>query len=168
MNDDLDALLKELDSEIDDPAPALSIPDANDAQEIIIDNPAQIIQQEQDAPIDVKKYHKKLDDITDDVIDACKKDRAEIQEVVNLMFEEIRQARDSGHVPARGYLDSMTKLLEVKANVNMLSVKIMEVNAKMLAATKAGSMTINTNVAVAQGDDYLKKILEEPFIDGEA
>jgi ribosomal protein S9 len=55
-------------------------------------------------------------------------------------------------------------LLEVKANVNMIAVKMMEANAKMLAATKAGAITVNNNnMNVATGDDYLKQILSEPM-----
>lgn len=165
MSEDLDALFEALEADSDEPNQALLIPDSDQAQEIVIHSTAAPIIVE-DPPIDVKKYHKKLDEITEDVINACKKDRSEIQEVVNLMFDEIREARDRGQNPNRGYTDNLTKLLEVKANVNMMTVKIMEVNAKMLAATKAGAMTINNNLAVAPGDgDYLKRILEEPVGD---
>ena len=48
----------------------------------------------------------------------------------------------------------------------MMAVKIMEVNAKMLAATKAGSLTVNNNnLNIATGDDYLKEILANPMDD---
>jgi hypothetical protein len=167
MNEELDELFEALNAESDEPSEALMIPDSDHIQEIKQVNAPLTPDVIDEPPIDVRKYHKKLDDITEDVITACKKDRAEIQEVVNLMFDEIRDARDRGHVPARGYTDNLTKLLEVKANVNMMAVKIMEVNAKMLAATKAGAMTINNNVAVAQSDDYLRKILDEPMNDSD-
>jgi len=82
------------------------------------------------------------------------------------MFDEIREDRDNGRIPSRGYTDNLTKLLETKANVNMMAVKIMEVNAKMLAATKAGSLTVNNNnLNIATGDDYLKDILANPMDD---
>ena len=46
----------------------------------------------------------------------------------------------------------------------MIAVKMMEANAKMLSATKAGAVTVNNNnMNLATGDDYLKKILAEPL-----
>jgi hypothetical protein len=164
MSEELDALFQELDDESDEPNDALNIPEASEKkapeQSIILKA------EPQSPPVDVIKYHAKLDIVTEEVLTACKQDRAEIQEVVNLMFDEIREDRDNGRIPSRGYTDNLTKLLETKANVNMMAVKIMEVNAKMLAATKAGSLTVNNNnLNIATGDDYLKDILANPMDD---
>ena len=164
MSEDLDALFQELDDESSEPVDALNIPEASEGkapeQQVILKA------EPQGPPVDVVKYHEKLDIVTEEVLTACKQDRAEIQEVVNLMFDEIREDRDAGRIPSRGYTDNLTKLLETKANVNMMAVKIMEVNAKMLAATKAGSLTVNNNnLNIATGDDYLKDILANPMDD---
>lgn len=164
MSEELDALFQELDDESDEPNDALNIPEASDKnspeRQVILKS------EPQSPPIDIIKYHAKLDIVTEEVLIACKQDRAEIQEVVNLMFDEIREDRDAGRIPSRGYTDNLTKLLETKANVNMMAVKIMEVNAKMLAATKAGSLTVNNNnLNIATGDDYLKDILANPMDD---
>lgn len=162
---DLDSLFQELDNdEIDE---RINIPDAP-LETITIDDPpspkeVQIIENTPPA-VDLVAYHKMMDSVTDDVLTACKKDRAEIQEVVDLMFGEIRNDQEAGRNPSRGYTDNLTKLLEVKANVNMIAVKMMEANAKMLSATKAGAVTVNNNnMNLATGDDYLKKILAEPL-----
>ena len=167
MSEELDALFEELDEGSDEPNDAINIPEVSTSYKASIVETT-IQQPEAEPPVDVLKYHKRLDEVTENVIDACAKDRAEIQEVVDLMFDEIRNDREAGRNPSRGYTDNLTKLLEVKANVNMLAVKIMEANAKMLSATKAGAATtINNNLAVAQGDDYLKRILEEPMNEGD-
>ena len=167
MSEELDALFEELDEGSDEPNEAINIPEVSTSYKAaVIEN---VVKPEaNEPPVDVIKYHKRLDEVTENVILACAQDRAEIQEVVNLMFDEIRGDRDAGRIPSRGYTDNLTKLLEVKANVNMIAVKIMEANAKMLSATKAGAATtINNNLAVAQGDDYLKRILEEPMNEGD-
>jgi len=164
MSEELDALFQELDDESDEPNDALNIPEASEKK--APEQPIILKAEPQSPPVDVIKYHAKLDIVTEEVLTACKQDRAEIQEVVNLMFDEIREDRDNGRIPSRGYTDNLTKLLETKANVNMMAVKIMEVNAKMLAATKAGSLTVNNNnLNIATGDDYLKDILANPMDD---
>lgn len=165
MSEDLDALFQELDDETDEPSDNLNIPEASEPRSIT-ESQVVLKAEPQGPPVDVVKYHHKLDIVTEEVLTACKQDRAEIQEVVNLMFDEIREDRDAGRIPSRGYTDNLTKLLETKANVNMMAVKIMEVNAKMLAATKAGSLTVNNNnLNIATGDDYLKEILANPMDD---
>jgi len=162
---DLESLFQELDNdEVDE---RINLPDAP-LETITIEEPTvakevQIIENTSPA-VDLVAYHRMMDSVTDDVLTACKKDRAEIQEVVDLMFGEIRNDQESGRNPSRGYTDNLTKLLEVKANVNMIAVKMMEANAKMLSATKAGAITVNNNnMNFATGDDYLKKILAEPL-----
>jgi hypothetical protein len=163
MTDDLESLFDELDD--DQPDHRINIPD-----ELETPTTNQIlapVQIEDNGPaIDVVKYHRKLEEVTEDVLVACKKDRAEIQEVVDLMFDEIRNDREAGRNPSRGYTDNLTKLLEVKANVNMLAVKIMEANSKMLAATKAGAVTVNNNNNMnVAGDDFLKQLLAQPMLE---
>lgn len=162
---DLDSLFDELDNgDIDE---RINIPDVV-AEKIVIADTSVIqetkVIEHTPPPVDIVAYHKMMDSVTEDVLTACKKDRIEIQEVVDLMFGEIRNDQEAGRNPSRGYTDNLTKLLEVKANVNMIAVKMMEANAKMLAATKAGAITVNNNnMNVATGDDYLKQILSEPM-----
>jgi hypothetical protein len=63
------------------------------------------------------------------------------------------------------YVDGLVAAVEVKANINMTAVKILEANAKMLAATKAAvsNVMVNQNVSVGNNDSDLVKILEEPL-----
>jgi hypothetical protein len=61
------------------------------------------------------------------------------------------------------YIDGMVKAVEVKANINMTAVKMIEANAKMLAATKATSNVLVSNNVSVGGDLDLEKILSEPI-----
>lgn len=164
MSDELDDLLRELQVDTSESIDEFEVPKEGEkapqiqASVVIPETTGNAV------GVDVVKYHEKLDEVTDDILKACKSDRAELQSVIDMMFDEINAARDENRLPSRGYTDNLTKLLEVKSNVNMVAVKIMEANSKMLAATKAASMTINNNnMAMLPADDYLKRILDEPM-----
>lgn len=114
--------------------------------------------------IDLNKYLVRLDGVTDEILDACRSDRQEAQEVINMFRREIEGAANKNQVP-RMYVDGLVKAVEVKANINMTAVKMMEANAKMLASTKATTnIQVNSqNVNVASNDQDLERILDEPM-----
>jgi len=63
------------------------------------------------------------------------------------------------------FIDGLVKAVEVKANINMTAVKMMEANAKMLASMKATTsvQVNNQNVSVTGNDHDLERILDEPM-----
>jgi hypothetical protein len=117
-------------------------------------------------PININKYLDRLDGVTDEVLNACRSDRQEAQEVIHLLRGQINDAIINNKQPSRMWVDGLVKAVEVKSLVNMTAVKIIEANAKILAATKAGSTNVqvnNNNVTVAGTDKDLEKILDEPL-----
>ena len=106
-----------------------------------------------------QKYLDRLDDTTEEILVACRSDRQEAQEVINICREAIEEAKNVGKPPSRMWVDGLVKAVEVKSGINTNAVKIIEANAKMLAATKAG---IQINQQFNSGDSNLEDILSEP------
>ena len=115
--------------------------------------------------VDIKKYLGKLDSVTDEILISCRSDRQEAQDVINLLRDQIERSLNQNQLPSRMYVDGLVAAVEVKANINMTAVKIIEANAKMLAATKAtgNNVLVSQNVNVAGNDSDLEKILDEPI-----
>ncbi len=115
---------------------------------------------------DLRKHFEQLDAVTDEVLQGARHDRQETQDAIKLMRGEIDKAIGNQTHPARMYVDNLVKALEVKATVNMTVVKIMEAKAKMLSATKVGTVINNTNNVNNQQnviDRDLTRLLEEPL-----
>jgi hypothetical protein len=108
--------------------------------------------------IQITKYLDKLDDVTDEVLAACRSDRQEAQEVIGIYKKAIEDAVSISKPPARMWVDGLVKAVEVKAGINANAVKMIEANAKMLAATKAGS-TLNQQINI--GGDNLDDVLSQ-------
>ena len=135
--------------------------------ELIIEEPKQEAELEiANKPININKYLDRLDGVTDEVLNACRADRQEAQDVILLLRGQINDAITNNKQPSRMWVDGLVKAVEVKSLVNMTAVKIIEANAKILAATKATSTNVqvnNNNVTVAGNDKDLEKILDEPL-----
>lgn len=123
---------------------------------------------EQQTPfsVDFNKYFDRLDGVTDEILGACRSDRQEVQDTIQLCRGQIDDAIQKGREPARMFVDGLVKAIEVKANVNMTAVKMMEANSKMLAAIKAsgGIQVNNQNLSVVNNHD-LEQILDQPMTD---
>ena len=106
---------------------------------------------------DVSKYLEKMEEVADEVLVACRNDRQEAQDVINMLKGQCDLAHEKSLPPARMYVDGLVKAVEVKANINGNAVKVMEGVAKMIAATKAGVNVQNNNISVsgAELDDIL-------------
>jgi hypothetical protein len=189
MDDDLQSLLNQLDidgSDVEDTQSVANTQATEEVQEIA--TPTETTESKALSSIDVKtdavtgvseaqeivdtdvvnhtkKYLSKLDDVTDEILTACRSDRQEAQEVIVLYKSQIEDALTSNRDPQRMYVDGLVQAVEVKSNINLAMVKIMEANAKMLASLKAGSsLNIKNNINVAASNDKeLENILDEPI-----
>lgn len=144
--------------EFSNPEPALKpIP-----IEVQLDNiPAQA-SEEPTVPNDVAKKLKQLDEVTDNILKACEDDRKQAQEAIDLIKGEIEGSLRNQSRPPAAFVEGLIKAIEVKAGINLTAVKIMEANAKMLAATKAGtSLTVNNNNSMASAS--LSELLSQPM-----
>lgn len=103
---------------------------------------------EESAPA-INVYLEKIDSVADEVLEACRADRQEAQDVINMLRQQCDDAHRRNSLPARMYIDGLVKAVEVKANINTNAVKSMEAVAKMIAATKAGISVNNNNVNVS-------------------
>ena len=113
------------------------------------------------ATVNVAKYHERLDQVTEDVLAACRADRQEAQDVIDLVRRQIDDAVNKNQAPQRMWVDGLVKAVEVKAGINATAVKIIEANAKMLAATKAGVNILNQNIQ--SGSEDLEDVLSKPL-----
>ena len=170
IDDDLKILLDELDDHEEDiqedkevntkPAEALTPVEHIITSENII-SPSNNDKLE----VDVTKYLDKMEGVADEVLQACRSDRQEAQEVINMLRNQCDEAHNKNVPPARMYVDGLVKSVEVKANINTNAVKVMEGVAKMIAATKAGLNINNNNVSVSAAE--LDEILSSTEISGE-
>lgn len=115
--------------------------------------------------IDIEKYHARLDQVTNEILTACRSDRQEAQDVIELLRHQIDDATGNDRAPQRMWVDGLVKAVEVKAGINATAVKIVEANAKMLAATKSNVNILNQNVS--GGSQDLEDVLSCPLTESD-
>lgn len=108
--------------------------------------------------IDYQKYRDQLDIVTQEVLQACRADRQEAQDVINDL--KSRMAAGGGGAPAKALVDGLVKAVEVKASINQNAIRMMDTNAKFLASIKASINTTNNNNLTVSSAEELRKILE--------
>ncbi len=115
--------------------------------------------------VDIHKYLRRLDDVTEDVLASCKADRMEAQGLINILREQVEVAINTGMKLSTGIVESLVKAIEVKTNINTTAVKMIEANAKTLAATKSSINIQQNTVTSAAGFDSsaLEKLLSTPM-----
>jgi hypothetical protein len=164
---ELNDLFKELDKASDVPPPSSDLSEIVDKIETTKTLPESIKTEEK--PIEIGKYLRRLDDVTEDVLGACKADRREAQELINILKEQVEASIAGGVKLSTGIVESLVKAIEVKSNINTTAVKMIEANAKTIAATKSSINIQQNTIASAAGFDSstLEKILSEPMGDNE-
>ncbi len=170
--DAVDQMMEELDQqedETDDESEEFEeLPDEEilrpvDIRELdVVTTPMESVPSAPAAPtVDVVKYHDRLDQVTTEVLAACRADRQEAQDVIDLLRLQIDDAVNKSQAPQRMWVDGLVKAVEVKAGINATAVKIIEANAKMLAATRAGVNILNQNIQT--GTEDLEDVLSRPL-----
>jgi len=107
---------------------------------------------------EMQQYLMKMDEVAEEVLGACRSDRAEAQDVINMLKSQCDAAHNVNKSPQRMYIDGLVKAVEVKADINSNAIKVMEGVAKMISATKASTSTENTSMQISGAE--LDKILE--------
>lgn len=114
----------------------------------------------EDVPSFMQEYIDRMDSVTEEVLQACRADRQEAQDLINMMRGQADASIAKGTTPARMYIDGLVKAVEVKANINQNAIKMMEANSKMIASMKPGSGTTINNLQVNNSE--LDEILNNP------
>jgi hypothetical protein len=133
---------------------------AKDARKF--DDTRDLTQAEEEVPvgsIQIQKYLDRLDDVTAEVLSGYRSDRQETQEVIDLCKKAIDDAKKLSTPPGRMWVDGLVKAVEIKAGISTNAIKMIEANAKMLAATKAGTV-LNQQINL-MGDQELDSLLSE-------
>lgn len=172
IDDDLKDLLDQLDNPVVDESLRTSDGAAQVSKDVLrpVDE-IRVINNEMpsstgDPPVvDIARYLDKMEGVADEVLQACRSDRQEAQEVINMLRNQCDVAHGRNQPPARMYVDGLVKSVEVKANINTNAVKVMEGVAKMIAATRAGLNIQNNNVSVSSAE--LDEILSATEMDSE-
>lgn len=100
-----------------------------------------------------------LQTVTTEVLQACRSDRQEAQEVIDDLKNRLNSMSTNGP-PSKALVDGLVKAVEVKANINQNAIRIMDTNAKYIAAFKS-SISINNNNTTVATDMSLRQLLEE-------
>ena len=174
MDDELKSLFEQLDDEdeqlvqpaqqspviFSEPEPALK---PVEIAKVPLDNLPPPNQPEvSSSSVDVNKKMQQLEEVTDNILSACSDDRRQAQEAIDLIKGEICKNLENDQRPPAAFVEGLIKAIEVKAGINLTAVKIMEANAKMLAATKAGaSISVNNNNSLSNAS--LTDILSQPM-----
>lgn len=171
LSDDIDALLEKLDQPITTPPESpkkvgptpdelldelesMEMPDVLRPveQQLVVEQNE--VAQVADSAIEIAEYRDQLRTVTHEVLDSARSDRAEAQDVIDMLRALVV---NQGNAPSKACVDGLVKAVEVKANIQQNAIKIMEVNAKFLASTKS-SMTVKNNLHITP--DELNNILE--------
>jgi hypothetical protein len=169
VNKELDDDLHELLDQLDEPGDEYNLMSSEDTQTIEANQEGQenrdIISSEttetnQNSILDLDRFRNQLEIVTDEVLDACRADRQETQDVINLLRSKIDNA--SGD-PPRMYVDGLVKAVEVKSNINQTAVKIIEANAKAIASLKPNIGNQNNIQLNAGVDIQLEELLQKPI-----
>jgi len=180
MDDEMRDLLEKLDENTDDQSPPFQLETEvsqlpsvdelkpSDVRKISYQPPPEPVVVEVEPPIvDMRKQFEQLEEITNEILQGARSDRQETQDAIVLLRGQIDLSIKNGGNPARMYVDNLVKALEVKAQINITAVKAIEAKAKMLAATKAGTVInnqiTNANANIANSDKHLIDILAEPL-----
>lgn len=176
IDDDLKDLLEQLDEkevtetdnttgdQLNTTIPTEALRPVEDIRTINSDNRIDLTNNEP-VVVDIARYLDKMEGVADEVLQACRSDRQEAQEVINMLRGQCEQAHSRNQPPARMYVDGLVKSVEVKANINTNAVKVMEGVAKMIAATRTGLNIQNNNVSVSTAE--LDEILSATEMDSE-
>lgn len=170
IDDELKDLFDKLDEDDEAPQPASRPVEFAEPEpalkpipiEVQLDNLPAVNAPEAVVPNDISKKLKQLDEVTERILKSCEDDRSQAQEAIDLIKGEIERTLDAQNRPPAAFVEGLIKAIEVKAGINLTAVKIMEANAKMLAATKTGSsVTVNNNNSISS--DNLADILSQPM-----
>lgn len=127
-----------------------------DVRKYDLDNNSAQEEQASNAPIlslDVEVYRSQLKIVTDEVLDSCRSDRQEAQDVINML----RGMITAGPGPTKAVIDGLVKAVEVKANINQNAIRMMDTNCKFLSAIKS---TVNIKQEFAVSPEELNEALE--------
>lgn len=108
--------------------------------------------------VDYQKYKDQLDVVTQEVLQACRADRQEAQDVINDLKD--RMTTLGGGAPPKALVDGLVKAVEVKASINQNAIRMMDTNARFLASIKSSINTTNNNNLNVSSAEELKRILE--------
>lgn len=112
--------------------------------------------------IDIAEYRFQLRTVTTEVLDACRSDRQEAQDVITMLQSHIANC---GAIPPKALVDGLVKAVEVKANINQNAIRMMEANAKFISAARP-AMNIKQNNFQMNSSD-LDDLLNTPSDDFE-
>ncbi len=111
----------------------------------------------QSVMIDIEKYKQQLDQTTAEILDGCRSDRQEAQDIVNMLRDYMVSAG-----PSKALVDGLVHGIEVKANIWQNAIRILEANTKFVVAAKS-QIKVENNVTVDGAE--LTNILEQESSD---
>lgn len=114
---------------------------------------------------EVQAYLTQAELLREEVIEACRSDRVETQNTINMLRKLVDDAIAHNRNPERSHLEFLVAALDVKSKINATAVKAQEGMAKMLAALKVSpGIKFQQNINTADGmSGDLESVLNEPL-----
>ncbi len=113
--------------------------------------------------IDVAAAYAQHEAVTDEVIMACRHDRAETQSVIDMLrakfIDDLSQNRDS----TRHIVEGLVTALQAKASINSTAIRALDARTKLIGATRAGLTVNNNNIAGSVTAAELHAALNAPL-----
>ena len=135
---------------------------------------SQLIEKQDEDTIGMTLLLKKFGITAEEIINNYAKDRAQIDEGITLLSEEIKKLKSEDNKIPAALLEAWTKLLAAKAEINMSATSSLDSIAKLLAAGKgneliismksdaanAGELNLEALLSQAPRDDELKRVMK--------
>lgn len=98
-----------------------------------------------------------FDQVADVITNSYQGDRHQAQTLIDLLMPPVTDGNIND--VSRGHLDNLVRLVEVKANMTITMVRMLDARTRLLQAVKGGTSLIINNSNGASSDEELAKIL---------
>ena len=118
---------------------------------------------EDQATFDAMKVVERHIDIADEILISYRQDRTQTQDAINLIRGMIDNVLNAGAPVPVGFIEHYVGAIKAKADTSATAAKVLDAQAKLLAATKASVNINNTNNTQLNVSDNLIDMLSIPI-----
>lgn len=151
-------MLAELDSTLGAPDPPQEISEPQKVTSELLATEETTVDEDEEVVDEFEEFvTEKAQALTELVLSQCEEDRAEATEAIN-MIKDLIKSQDK--VVHGGTLQRLLQAIDTRSGINMILVKALESQAKILSARKGPSKHINNNNTTTVESKSLIQMLE--------
>lgn len=131
--------------------------------------PSELIQEEEEGKeqAGVRQLVMKFAGVVDEVLENNTENRKQLQEAIEYLDTQIKEARESGAKLSPVFVEQWAKLMIAKAEINTNTSKVLDSVAKLVAAGKGNELVIVNNNMEKTGSLDLESLLSQPAYEDE-